>query len=371
MIHNNNNNIQILYVYTDDNNPGDPELVRIANNELNFLHEYYMTYNRHWLSTYQRPSPTLPFIIMDYHNTKTKWTTSTAYHWVCDPKKKSDDSQRQNNRGSRLARIMNRGKSNTNTINSQCQDKNGGIPLRFMIEQLYPADPRIYKVSNFINEFEAKHIIQISKNKMQRSTVGDGKNRRQDPTRTCTNTWLSMNHTKVVETIYYRIGDVLGIEQYKMSVTTSLMDDAGIVEGVASHMEVIHFGTDEHYSRHYDNAVNDEIYLHFITFQVILSTSEDFSGGQTNFPHAGGIGKGRNRKQNDIGFDVESEALSAVFWYNLLPDGNLDETSMYSNTRVPGGEQWMFHVSIWDPTLPVHGDPKMPHNVIYAMHDEL
>ena len=201
--------------------------------------------------------------------------------------------------------------------------------------------------------------------------MGDGKNRRQDPTRTCTNTWLSMNRTKVVETLYYRIGDVLGISQFKMSVEASVMDDSGTVEGVASHMEVIHFGTGEHYSRHYDNAVNDEIYLHFITFQVILRTSDDFSGGQTNFPHAGGIGRDRNRRNLNIGFDVESEKYSAIFWYNLLPDGNLDETSMYSNTKVSTGEQWMFHVSIWDPTLPIHGDPKMPHNVIYADHDEL
>ena len=105
---------------------------------------------------------------MNADNTKTKWTTSTAYHWTCDPKS-TQDAPKQNNRGSRLSRIMNRGRRD-NTINTNCQDKNGGIPLRFMIEQLYPADPRIYKVSNFINEYEAQHIIDISKNKMQRST---------------------------------------------------------------------------------------------------------------------------------------------------------------------------------------------------------
>ena len=187
--------------------------------------------------------------------------------------------------------------------------------------------------------------------------VTQGRNKRQDPTRTCSNTWLSMNHSRVVETVYERIGDVLGVDKYKMSAASST---GAQVEGVASHMEVVHFGTDEHYSRHYDNSVTDEVFLHFITFQVILQTSPDFDGGDTNFPHA----------QPEGDWNVRSEQFSAVFWYNLLADGNLDETSMYGHRKVEHGEQWMFHVSIWDPTLPQH-ERERQHHLVYAGHDEL
>jgi len=350
---------KILYLYVDANDPGADDVVDAAHEEVQFLSEYYRTYNRHWLSTYQRPPPEIPFIAMDDDNSRKKWVTSDSFFWTCDPSKSdSVDTDSKQNTGGRLSRFLSR-----NGDSGRCRDTQ---PLRFMVEQLYEKDPRVYKISNFIHPFEAKHIIEISQKYMERSTVGDGRNRRQDPTRTCTNTWLSMNHTRIVETLYHRIGDVLGIAKWKMNVKSTVMDNNGNVEGVASHMEVIHFGTSEHYSRHYDNAVNDEIYLHFITFQVILQTSEDFSGGQTGFPHAGSVERG-----NQNGFQVENEQYSAIFWYNLLPDGNLDETSMYSNLRVNSGEQWMFHVSIWDPTLPVHGDPKMPHDIMYAMHDEL
>jgi len=177
-----------------------------------------------------------------------------------------------------------------------------------------------------------------------------------------------MNHSRIVETIYHRIGDVLGIDKYKMNVESTLDRN----DGVASHMEVVNFKTNEHYSRHYDNAVNNEIFLHIISVQVILSTSDDFKGGGTAFPHAGSIHTHQNgERRNPVGFEVPNQQYSALIWYNMLPDGNLDETSMYSNLRVQSGEQWMFHVNIWDPTLPVHGDPTMPHDVIYAMHDEL
>lgn len=148
----------------------------------------------------------------------------------------------------------------------------------------------------------------------------------------------------------------------------------GYETGVASHLEVVHFSTHEHYSPHYDNAPGKEVNLHFITFQIILSTSENFRGGETAFPHS-------YEKNDDIsnnnghrmsgGISVQSEPLSALFWYNLLQDGNLDESALYSNTEVLSGEQSMAHVSIWDPSLPERGDPRMEHDFVYSMHDEL
>ena len=177
---------------------------------------------------------------------------------------------------------------------------------------------------------------------------------------------------KVIETIYRRIGDILGINNYRMTADaifnenhSHFYDDTG----VASHLEIVHFSTHEHYSPHYDNAPGKEDNLHFITFQIILSTSKDFRGGQTAFPHA--ILTDNGEKGKIEGLSVESEPLSAIFWYNLLEDGNLDESALYSNTEVVSGDQWMAHISIWDPDLPERGDPRMEHDFVYSMHDEL
>merc|ERR1712154_425096 len=238
---------------------------------------------------------------------------------------------------------------------AECRENNNdGNTLKLMVETLSNSDPRIYKVSNFLSEYEANHIINKSRSRMKRSTTGNGLNKKRDPTRTSSNTWLAMNYTEVIQSIYHRIGDVLGIDPYKMTVDASLHSQ----DGVASHLEVVHFATNQQYNRHYDNAPKDNIFLHFITFQVILRVSEDFSGGQTVFPH-------------DHRYAVESEPLSAVFWYNLLDDGNLDENAMYSNVKITSGDMWLFHVSIWDPSLPSGGDPHMPHNRMYALHNEL
>ena len=98
-------------------------------------------------------------------------------------------------------------------------------------------------------------------------------------------------------------------------------------------------------------------------------TSNDFKDGDTIFPHAynDGISHGENYNQ----INVPNEEYSLIWWYNLLPDGNVDESSLYSNGVVSSGYQYIAHISLWDPTLPVEGDPRMNHKRIYAMHDEL
>jgi len=345
-----------LYLHEDTKSPGDSELVRSSLEEVAFLEDYYKTYGRHWLSSYQRPSPVLPFVEMDASGSTTKWVESESLFWICD-----DDEYAQ-----KLTAPAPRALANTKHVR-ECTDSSVN-PLRFMIEMVYPRSPRVYKIANFINEMEAEHIIKQSEPRLRRSVIqtGDDEHDREirpDPTRTYSSVWLSMNHSVVIENIYRRIGDVLGVPNWRMEVGYTLPNKRGEVEGVPSHMEVMHYGTGEYYNRHYHNAVNAKINLYFVTFQVILRTSGPLKGGHTSFPHADLKGR--------AGLNVDSVQYDAVFWYNLLPDGNLDETSMYGHLAVDQGEQWMFTVSIWDPALPAEGDPKMPHERMFRIHDEL
>ena len=124
--------------------------------------------------------------------------------------------------------------------------------------------------------------------------------------------------------------------------------------------------TGEHYSPHYDNAPGTDIHLHFVTFQIVLFTSDDFSGGDTLFPHSYNDNTDTYTMQR-----IKSDKYSAIFWYNLISDGNVDEASMYAHEMVNSGSQIFAHVSIWDPSLPEKGDPRMTHDRVYSIHDEL
>ncbi|ETO21867.1 hypothetical protein RFI_15336, partial [Reticulomyxa filosa] len=166
----------------------------------------------------------------------------------------------------------------------------------------------------------------------------------------------------VIETVYRRIGDILSIDGDYMTAEAATING----HGVASHMEVVQFNTGQFYSPHYDNAPDTDIFLHFVTFQIVLDCSDDLTLGRTLFPHS------INPRNNRGDFKkIVPQKYSALFWYNILEDGNVDESSIYSHEVVSTGSQWLAHVSIWDPNLPEAGDPNMPHDRMYAMHDEL
>ena len=42
-------------------------------------------------------------------------------------------------------------------------------------------------------------------------------------------------------------------------------------------------------------------------------------------------------------------AEQAVFFYDLLEDGNADELSLHSGAKVEAGEKWIAPLWIWEP----------------------
>ena len=43
--------------------------------------------------------------------------------------------------------------------------------------------------------------------------------------------------------------------------------------------------------------------------------------------------------------------LCQVLFYNLLPDGNVDERSLHAALPVLEGEKWIANFWVWDPTI--------------------
>jgi prolyl 4-hydroxylase len=42
---------------------------------------------------------------------------------------------------------------------------------------------------------------------------------------------------------------------------------------------------------------------------------------------------------------------SAVLFYNLLADGNVDELTLHAATPVVHGEKWLANFWVWDPEM--------------------
>jgi prolyl 4-hydroxylase len=75
---------------------------------------------------------------------------------------------------------------------------------------------------------------------------------------------------------------------------------------------------------------------------LLLYLNDGMQGGETSFP----------RWINAETFDelrVTPKAGKAVLFYDILPDGNMDDFSQHAALPVRAGDKWMTNLWVWDP----------------------
>jgi prolyl 4-hydroxylase len=83
----------------------------------------------------------------------------------------------------------------------------------------------------------------------------------------------------------------------------------------------------------------------FITVFWYMSDVEE--GGETGFPRAEGQGSPQDMWACQ-GLKVKPTMGKVVMWYNLLPNGNLDQNSLHQGCSVLKGEKWAANKWIWN-----------------------
>ena len=100
--------------------------------------------------------------------------------------------------------------------------------------------PRIFVIENVLSEAEGQLVIDLATKKLQRSRAG-GDGGMEDDTRTSRTAWLDRAEHPVLDTIYKRAADLLGIDE-------GLLHPHKNVES----MQVVHYGIGQEYKAHHD-----------------------------------------------------------------------------------------------------------------------
>lgn len=199
--------------------------------------------------------------------------------------------------------------------------------------EVISTEPRAFVIKDFLSDYEVSTIVELSKSRLTRSSVGDAENAIKDSsTRTSTNTWVARDSNQVSNSLFLRAADVLQLPENIVNSGTG---------GNAELMQIVHYQDGEKYDPHYDwGATRHED--RFITMLLYLTDmASEHAGGATAFPK--GVGRDGNA------FQVHPGRGSAVLFYNMLPDGNADVTSLHSALPVREGEKWLANFWIWDP----------------------
>lgn len=115
---------------------------------------------------------------------------------------------------------------------------------------------------------------------------------------------------------------------------------------IAERMQLVHYAEGEQYNAHHDFSFpafgNRYQPSRFATLLLYLNDVEE--GGETIFPRA------INSESHD-GISVKPKAGTAILFYNVLPDGNLDDLSQHQSAPVRSGEKYLANLWIWDPII--------------------
>ena len=178
----------------------------------------------------------------------------------------------------------------------------------------------LYEYPNLLSNEECDKIIELSRNKVLRSTViGESKKNDVSEVRTSKNTFLQNSVDPLMKSIDDRIEKIIGISPEKYE-----------------DLQVVHYQPGQFYKAHWDacdpkqdpRCVEDYKNggLRFATFIIYLN--DDMEGGETEFPLM-------NRK-------VSPEKGKGVLFFDL--EDNLTERrelSKHAGLPPTSGEKWM------------------------------
>ncbi|XP_073705459.1 prolyl 4-hydroxylase subunit alpha-1-like [Garra rufa] len=186
-----------------------------------------------------------------------------------------------------------------------CRYSTGGGNPRLMYapvkEEVEWEKPRIIRYHDIISEREIEIMKNISRPLLFRSETSEGVSK----IRTSQCVFLEEDNT-VVSRVSQRIADITGLSKES-----------------AEDLQIQNYGIGGRYEPHYD-AWDDEN-ERIATFLIYMSDVE--KGGATVFPK--------------VGVALKPKKGSAVFWYNLHKNGNLDLYTEHAGCPVLRGNKWV------------------------------
>jgi prolyl 4-hydroxylase len=209
--------------------------------------------------------------------------------------------------------------------------------------------PRVMTITNFLSAYECDYLIhQAQEQGLEASTVvsGGASSLRHAATRSSFNAWISREQSNTTDTIYRRAAFLLGMDESLFRHRSHEHLEIASHNSLSESLQVVRYQQDQEYTAHHDFVHPYQHNRHqptrFATLLLYLNTPK--KGGETVFPRA-------TNPTNHDGLSISPRKGMAVLFYNLLPDGNMDDLSQHASKPVLEGEKWLANLWVWDPII--------------------
>ncbi|UOY91741.1 2OG-Fe(II) oxygenase [Ectobacillus sp. JY-23] len=165
-------------------------------------------------------------------------------------------------------------------------------------------EPLVVVLGNVLSDEECDELIQLSKDKMERSKIGSV--REVNDLRTSSSTFLPEDESDVIHRVEKRISQIMGVP---------------VEHGEG--LQILNYKVGQEYKAHFDffaSAKNPRI----STLVMYLNDVE--SGGETYFPH--------------LKLSVSPQKGMAVYFEYFYEDQALNELTLHGGAPVIVGDKW-------------------------------
>ncbi|KAI3665907.1 hypothetical protein L6452_44542 [Arctium lappa] len=192
--------------------------------------------------------------------------------------------------------------------------------------------PRAFLYRNFLTDEECDHLIQLAKDKLEKSMVADNESGKsvESEVRTSSGMFLNKAQDEVVA----------GVES-RISAWTFLPVENG------ESMQILHYENGQKYEPHWDyfhDKANQAMGGHRIA-TVLMYLSNVQKGGETVFPESE-IKESQPKANEDWsecakrGYAVKPKKGDALLFFSLHPNATTDVLSLHGSCPVIEGEKW-------------------------------
>lgn len=200
----------------------------------------------------------------------------------------------------------------------------------------------MFEIPNFLSDVEANHVLQFSTG-MKTSVTNNGS---LIFGRTSKNTWVARESSPIVDAIYRRAADLLQIDEALMRKRSK--DEKVDLETTSAYitekLQLVHYGVGEEYKPHHDfrppPVGHKDQPMRYAT--ILFYLNDNMTGGETSFP------RWMNAETQDA-LKITPKKGKAILFYNMLPDGNMDDMSHHAGLPVLSGEKWLANLWVWSP----------------------
>ncbi|GLJ31177.1 hypothetical protein SUGI_0624750 [Cryptomeria japonica] len=203
--------------------------------------------------------------------------------------------------------------------------------------------PRAFLYKNFLRDEECAHLIELARDKLEKSMVADNESGKSITSEIRTSSGMFLNKSQ--DEIVARIED-------RIAAWTFLPKENG--EGI----QILHYENGQKYEPHVDffhDKFNKEAGGHR-TATVLMYLSDVIKGGETVFPYSEeGDGQLKDSSWSECakgGYSVKPRKGDALLFFSLLPNGTADDNSLHGSCPVMEGEKWSatkwIHVRAYD-----------------------